>query len=151
MKKTQRLRVVIELYQRQEKQALEQLGVCQQHYNSALAKLESLEQYRRDYEQRDLSQGGQNFSSQQFAEYRIFLDKLDQAINDQKNIIQQQKQAVMQQQQQWQQQHQKTESLKKLDEKALAEALRCAEKIEQSEQDNRSARCGNKSGTGTAW
>ncbi len=145
MKKTQRLRVVIELYRRQEKQALEKLGVCQQHYNSAVAKLESLKQYRRDYEQRDLSQGGQNFSSQQFAEYRIFLAKLDQAINDQKNIIQQKKQAVMQQQQQWQRQHQKTESLKKLDEKALAEALRQAEKIEQSEQDNRSARCGNKS------
>ncbi len=151
MSSKRRLAVIIDLYQRQEKQALERLGSSQRQFQEMQRKLASLEQYRQEYEQRGLTQTGSYLSAHDLMEYRAFLNKLDQAINDQKRLIQQQKQQVEQDRLQWRLKHQKTGSLLKLDEKAQIELLKQIEKNEQLEQDGRSSRSGNKSGTGTAW
>lgn len=151
MSTKRRLEVIIDLYRRQEKQALEVLGNSQRQYQDMVQKLSSLEQYRNEYEQRGMGQEKQQFSSHDLLEFRAFLNKLDQAINDQKQLIQQQNEKVALDRQQWQLKHQKTESLLKLDEKAQIEALKQIEKNEQREQDSRSSRSGNNSGMGTAW
>ncbi len=151
MANKRRLEVIIDLYQRQEKQALEILGGSQRQFQQMTQKLGSLEQYRQEYEQRGLVQMGQQFSAHDLLEYRAFLNKLDQAINDQKQLVEQQKQQIENDREQWRLKHQKTESLLKLDEKAQIQLLKQLEKNEQLEQDSRSSRTGNKSGTGTAW
>ncbi len=151
MSNRRRLEIIIDLYRRQEKQALEALGASQRRYQEMMQKLSSLEQYRNEYEQRGLGQSEQAFSAHELMEFRVFLNKLDQAVNDQKQLIQQQNQKVEQDRRQWRLKHQKTESLLKLDEKSQIEAIKQIEKHEQLEQDNRSSRGGNNSGTGTAW
>jgi flagellar FliJ protein len=151
MSHKRRLEVIIDLYQRQEKQALEILGGSQRQVQAMMQKLASLEQYRQEYERRGLVQAGRQFSAHDLMEYQSFLNKLDQAINDQKRLIEQQEQQIEQNRTLWREKHQKTESLLKLDEKAQIQRLKQLEKNEQLEQDSRSTRSGNKSGTGTAW
>ncbi|NOV28640.1 flagellar export protein FliJ [Methylomonas sp. ZR1] len=150
MKKSQRLKVIIDLHARQEHDALQALGICQQKLQEQQAQLENLQSYRLDYLGKFAvrQQAGINIS--QLMEFRAFADKLDQAIESQQQTVSNHEREMQRARKRWEEAHQRTKSLQKVSELALIEEMKVEQKREQAEQDDRAARSGRKDGTGSA-
>ncbi|OQW76409.1 MAG: flagellar export protein FliJ [Proteobacteria bacterium ST_bin11] len=150
MKKSQRLKVIIDLHARQERDALEAMGVAQQKLQEQSSQLDNLENYRLDYQVKFAlrQQAGINIS--QLMEFRAFADKLDQAIESQKQTVSNHQREVQRARKRWEDAHQRTKSLQKVSDLALVDEMKVEQKREQAEQDDRAARSGRKDGTGSA-
>lgn len=150
MKKSQRLKVIVDLQARQERDALEALGVCQQKLEEQQAQLSSLQSYREDYLHKFALRQQAGININQLMEFRAFADKLDQAIESQQQAVNHQDREVQRARKRWEEAHQRTKSLQKVSDLALAEETKVEHKREQAEQDDRAARSGRKGGTGSA-
>lgn len=150
MKRSQRLQSIVELHVLQEKEALQVMGRCQQQLQEQQTQLEHLKVYRLEYLAKlaDRQQQGMNVS--QLLEFRAFADKLDKAIEGQQKAVQLQEKAFHQAQSKWEESHQRTKSLEKLSEIALAEEVKLENKREQNDQDARAARSSRKDGANSA-
>jgi flagellar FliJ protein len=150
MKKSQRLKVIIDLHARQERDALEAMGVAQQKLQEQSSQLDNLENYRLDYQVKFAlrQQAGINIS--QLMEFRAFADKLDQAIESQKQTVSNHQREVQRARKRWEDAHQRTKSLQKVSDLALVDEMKVEQKREQAEQDDRAARSGRNDGTGSA-
>lgn len=150
MKKSQRLKVVIDLHVRQEQDALQALGRCQQKLQEQQAQLDNLQKYRQQYNASFAEQQRAGMNVNQLLELRAFADKLDKAIDGQQAAVSAQERELLRARKYWEESHQRTKSLQKLSDLALAEELKAENKREQIEQDARAARSGRKDGTGNA-
>jgi len=139
MKKSQRIKVIVDLNANNEKKALKELGCVQSKKQALLDQLESLHKYRQEYQEQysSVGKGGVNIS--QLLEFRSFISKLDQAIEDQKQAIVDMENETMLAKKAWEKQHNKTKSLQKVCDSALAEEVKSENKSEQSEQDDRAS------------
>lgn len=146
MQKSARLKVIIDLHARQEQEALEALGRCQQKLQEQLAQLENLQKYRQEYADRFAEQQRAGMNVNQLMELRAFADKLDKAIEGQQRGVSMQENELQKARKQWEEYHQRTKSLQKVSDLALAEELKVESKREQLEQDARAARSGRKDG-----
>lgn len=150
MKRSQRLQVIIDLHAEQERQALEELGRSLRQQQDAQAQYEGLQQHRLDYQQKlHVAQGG-GMNVGQLLEFRAFIDKLDKAIDAQRQVVAGKEQALLQAQRIWEERHRKTQSLQKVGDAAVVAELKIEFKREQAEQDARAGRGGKKSGTPSA-
>lgn len=150
MKKSQRLKVIIELHARQERDALEALGVVQQKLRDQQAQLENLQDYRLEYLGKFAERQQLGIPISQLMEFRAFADKLDMAIESQRQMVNNVERDVQRARKHWEESRQRTKSLQKVSDLALAEELKVEQKREQAEQDDRAARSGRKDGTGSA-
>lgn len=150
MKRSQRLQSIVELHVLQEKEALQVMGRCQQQLQEQQTQLEHLQVYRREYLAKlaDRQQQGMNVS--QLLEFRAFADKLDKAIEGQQKAVLLQEKEFNRAQSKWEESHQRTKSLEKLSEIALAEEVKLESKREQNDQDARAARSSRKDGANSA-
>jgi len=146
MKKPQRLQVIIDLNVKNEEKALQELGVVQVKKRQLEAELDSLQHYLKEYTQQYqvIVQSGINIT--QLIERRVFMNKLAQGIEEQQQLIQQTEEQFHLVKRNWERQHQKTQSLKKLCEAALAEELMRENRQEQKEQDEQAIRKGRVGG-----
>ncbi len=146
MKRSQRLKTITDLYTLQEKDALQILGRCQQQLQAQQTQLDHLNVYRREYQDKlaQRQQAGMNVS--QLLELRAFADKLDKAIEGQQQAVQLQERELQTARAKWEEAHQRTKSMERLVEMAIAEELKQEYKREQSEQDARAARPAKKDG-----
>ncbi len=146
MKRSQRLQTIIDLHSRQENDALKVLGSCQQQLDVEQKQLDNLQNYHLEYLSQlgERQQSGMNVS--QLLEYRAFADKLGKAIDGQRKTVDQKEREVQRARVKWELCHQRTKSLQKLGEIAVAEEMRNEDKREQSEQDARAARSSRKDG-----
>ncbi|WFP50921.1 flagellar export protein FliJ [Methylomonas sp. EFPC3] len=150
MKKSQRLNVVIELHARQEQDALAALGGVQQRLREQQAQLDSLLNYRVEYLHNFAVRQQSGIPVSQLMEFRAFSEKLDSAIDSQRQAVAQQEREVQRARKHWEDSRQRTKSLRKVSELALAEEIKNEQKREQAEQDDRAARTVNGNGTGPA-
>lgn len=150
MKKSQRLKVIIDLHARQERDALEALGLSQQKLQDQQAQLEHLENYRLEYLGKFAARQQAGIHINQLLEFRTFADKLDQAIEGQRQMLISRERDVQRARKRWEEAHQQTKSLQKVSDLALVEEMKVEQKREQAEQDDRAARSGRKDGTGSA-
>lgn len=150
MKKSQRFKVIIDLYSRQERDALEALGLSQRKLQEQHAQLLNLQQYRQEYQQKLIVRQQAGININQLLELRAFADKLDDAIEGQQRTVNNHERDVQRARQHWEESHQRTQSLQKLTDIALLEEFKLEEKSEQREQDARAARSGRSDGTGNA-
>jgi len=150
MKKSQRLQVIIELHQRQEKDALEALGRVQQTLQAQQDQLQHLYDYRLEYGKKLLERQKQGMNVNQLLEFRAFADKLDKAIDGQRQSVTLQERELQKARKLWEECHQRTKSLHRVSELAIAEELKLENKREQAEQDARAGRAGRKDGTSHA-
>lgn len=150
MKKSQRLKVIIDLHARQERDALEALGISQQKLQEQQAQLENLQSYRLDYLGKFALRQQTGINISQLMEFRAFADKLDQAIESQQQTVSNHEREVQRARKRWEDAHQRTKSLQKVSDLALVEEMKVEQKREQAEQDDRAARSGRKDGTGSA-
>ncbi len=150
MKKSQRLKTIVELNAGNEKKALEALAVVQQKKQALQTQLESLQEYQQDYHEQYhlISEKGVNIS--QLLEFRSFINKLELAIKEQQKAIVDMDYKLDSARKHWETQHQKTKSLEKVCQSALDDELSVENKREQKEQDERANRFGRSGGTRNA-
>ena len=150
MKKSQRLKVIVDLNADNEKKALQELGIVQTKKGELEKQLENLEQYRQEYKDQyqSISEAGVNIAK--LLEFRSFISKLDKVIEDQEQAISVLEDKLIFVRQSWERQHQKTRSLQKVCDSAKAEEVKLEDKREQNEQDERATRSGRNSGTRNA-
>lgn len=150
MKKSQRLKVIIDLHARQEQDALQALGRSQQKLQVQQAQLEQLQSYRQNYNIRFAEQQRAGMNVSQMLELRAFADKLDKAIDGQQQTVEAIERELLRARQVWEESHQRTKSLQKVSDLALVEEQKVEAKREQLEQDARAARSGRKDGADSA-
>lgn len=150
MKRSKRLQTIIDLYALQEKEALQALGRCQQQLQEQQTQLEHLKVYRNEYQSKlaERQQAGMNVS--QLLELRAFAEKLDKAIEGQQQAVFLNERDVQRAQAKWEESHQRTKSMDRLREIAVADELKQEDKREQSEQDARATRSARKDGLNNA-
>ncbi|EGW20508.1 flagellar export protein FliJ [Methylobacter tundripaludum] len=152
MKKSQRIKTIVEIKANQEKNALEVLGGIQRQLQSMQAQVEGLRNYRKEYQDRFDQLGAKGVNVAQLLEFRSFIDKLDKAIMGQEQILSSIEAEVIAKRKIWEELHHKTQSLQKVCDSALVVEMKQEAKREQQEQDERASRIGrnNSSGMGNA-
>ncbi|MFA5017263.1 MAG: flagellar export protein FliJ [Methylobacter sp.] len=152
MKKSQRIKTIVEIKANQEKNALEVLGGVQRQLQSMQAQVEGLRNYRKEYQDRFDQLGAKGVNVAQLLEFRSFIDKLDKAIMGQEQILSSIEAEVIAKRKIWEELHHKTQSLQKVCDSALVVEMKQEAKREQQEQDERASRIGrnNSSGMGNA-
>jgi len=152
VKKSQRIKTIVEIKATQEKNALEVLGAVQRKLQSMQAQVEGLRSYRKEYQDRFDQLGGRGVNVAQLLEFRSFIDKLDKAIIGQEQMLSSIEAEVIAKRKIWEELHHKTQSLQKVCDSALVVEMKQEAKREQQEQDERASRIGrnNSSGIGNA-
>ena len=102
MKNTFRLKVVQELAQQQSDTAASRLGALNTEVAKAEAKLNTLLDYREEYRQRFRNSIHRDVHSAGWKNFQQFLEKLDEAIEQQRAIVLGCQQAVHRGQREWQ-------------------------------------------------
>jgi len=152
VKKSQRIKTIVDIKAAQEKNALEALGAAQRKLVSMQAQVDGLSNYRREYQDKFnlLGSGGVNIS--QLLEFRSFIDKLDKAILGQQQALNSIEAELAGKRKIWEELHHKTQSLQKVCDSARLVETKQEAKREQLEQDERASRNGrnNSGGIGRA-
>lgn len=150
MKKSLRLKTIVDLNAKNEEKALIALGEAQQKKQELVLQLENLEQYQQEYKNKLQSISEARVSVVQLIEFRAFISKLGVAIEEQKTAIEEMEKELLFVRKTWESKHQKTESLQKVCDSALAEEAQEENKKEQKEQDERAIRSRRVIGTRNA-
>lgn len=152
MKKSQRIKTIVDIKATQEKNALEVLGAVQKKLLSMQAQVEGLRNYRKEYQDRFDQLGMKGVNVAQLLEFRSFIDKLDKAIIGQEQVLSSIEAELMAKRKIWEELHHKTQSLQKVCDSALVIEMKQEAKREQLEQDERASRIGrnNSDGMGNA-
>ena len=145
IKKSQRIKTIVEIKATQEKSSLEALGASQRKLLTTQAQIESLRKYRQEYQDKFNQLGNAGISVIQLLEFRSFMDKLDKAIAGQEHALGECETDLMTKRKCWEGLHQRTQSLQKVCNSALAAEIRQEGKLEQLEQDERASRSGRRS------
>ncbi|MGZ8143798.1 MAG: flagellar export protein FliJ, partial [Methylosarcina sp.] len=74
MKRSQRIKAVVELKATQEKDAMKALAASQSKLQGMQAQLESLKNYRREYQEKFHRLGSDGINVSQLMEFRSFID-----------------------------------------------------------------------------
>lgn len=144
-KKSQRIKTIVDLKAAQEKEQLETLGEAQRKLAGMQAQVDNLKKYRQDYQDKFNRLGNAGANVGQLLEFRSFMDKLDTAIAGQEHALNQSKADLAIKRKIWETMHQRTQSLQKVYDSAVAVELKLESKREQSEQDERASRLGRNS------
>lgn len=142
MKKSQRIKTIVEIKAIQERNTLEALGASQRKLLAMQEQLESLRKYRQEYQHRFNQLGGAGINVGQMLEFRSFMDKLDKAIVGQEQAVSECETDLMTKRKIWEGLHHRTQSLQKVCNSALAAEMKQESRREQSEQDERVCRSG---------
>lgn len=137
MKKSQRFSTLAELAKNKEKAAATALGAVNKVHRENVEKLESLIQYRLEYIKKFDSHGKVGMDVTSMQTYKMFIDGLEQAINDQKMQIIESEQQCLVSKSLWQQVHMKTEIMNTTVEKYKDKERIDEDHREQKEMDDR--------------
>ena len=139
-KRAQRLLPVIEMAQTAEQEAACKLRQYKAALQQAQQQLQSLEQYRDDYQQQWISKGQVGVSGQWLMNYQRFLSQLEVAIEQQQKSLVWHENNVRSSQAVWQQTYARLEGLRKLVQRYREEAQKTADKQEQKLLDEMAQR-----------
>ena len=129
--RAKRLAPVVEMAERDEREAAKKLGQCQGLVGQAEMQLGELERYRADYQQQWISQGQQGVSGQWLINYQRFLAQLETAIGQQRQSLDWYRKNLSKAREIWQQRYARLEGLRKLVQHYIQEAQQIEDKREQ--------------------
>jgi flagellar FliJ protein len=135
-----RLAPVVDMAEREERDAARNLGQCQTQVNQAEGKLKDLHRYLGDYQQQWITEGKNGVSGQWMMNYQRFLSQLETAIKQQNQSVEWHRNSLHQAREVWQQKYARLEGLRKLVQKYMDEARVAADKREQKLLDELSQR-----------
>lgn len=139
-KRAQRLLPVIDMAQTAEQEAAGKLRQYKAALQQAQQQLQSLEQYRDDYQQQWINKGQVGVSGQWLMNYQRFLSQLEVAIEQQQKSLAWHENNVRSSQAVWQQTYARLEGLRKLVQRYRDEAQKAADKQEQKLLDEMAQR-----------
>ncbi len=150
MKKSLRLKVIVDLNAEHEKKALELLGKTQRKKQSIEEQLVNLQQYHLEYTGQLQSSSESGMSINKLLEFKAFISKLELAIEEQKILGFEIDNELIEVRKAWEVKHQKTRSIQKVRNSAVQNENKIEETREQKEQDERAMRVGRNNGTRNA-
>jgi len=140
MANTSALETLIELAQRESDDAAKRLGAALKAVEEAEHKHQMLLGYRDDYANRLDQQQMAGITPFAYQNFVAFVGKLDNAINGQAEVVKHAKYKSDQEKKAWQESERKRLSYRTLNERAVAEAQKVADKRDQKMMDDHAAR-----------
>lgn len=140
MAKQSALDTLIELAQRDTDDAAKRLGAALKGVDECEQKLAMLLGYREDYAQRLDAAQLAGITPMAYRNFVAFMDKLEIAINGQREVIKHAQHKAGVEKAAWQASERKRLSYRTLNERAAAEALRRENKLDQKQMDEHAAR-----------
>lgn len=151
MKKSQRIKTIVEIKAAQEKEALVLVGTVQQKLSAMQIQIENLKNYRREYKAKLCQLESEGAKIAHLLEFRAFIDKLDQAILGQELALKSIEAELIEKRKIWESLHLRTNSLQKVCDAAVAEEIKREDKAEQSVLDERASRMGRNNSGGIQY
>ena len=140
MASTAQLETLIDLARRESDDVAKRLGVALKALDDARSKAEMLVGYRDDYANRFQSSMAAGMTPMAYRNFQAFLDKLDQAIKGQQELVQHALRRSEHEKTVWQASERKRMSYVTLADRARDEALKLEAKRDQKAMDEHAAR-----------
>ena len=140
MAKQSALDTLIELAQRETDDAAKRLGAALKAVDECEQKLTMLLGYRDDYAMRLDAAQVAGITPMAYRNFVAFMDKLEIAINGQREVIKHAQHKSAMEKAAWQASERKRLSYRTLNERAASEALRIENKLDQKQMDEHAAR-----------
>lgn len=140
MTRSKRMTPVAKIADNKERLAAKQFGKSQQVLKDHEARLEELIRYRDEYNQRFQELGSNGLEAQKVHEYRIFLNRLNDAVNHQRENVRQATEASIEYKESWMQTRSRAKALEKVVERYQSQEEQEQERQEQKESDERASR-----------
>jgi len=136
------LDTLIELATAETDEAAKRLGNAIRATDRAEKRLELLQKYRDDYSSRFQSKMAQGLSPMGYRNFQAFIDKLDEAIAGQQQVVQDAEQGVTREKGAWQESERKRMSYDTLANRQLQQEMKLENKRDQKLNDEYAARSG---------
>lgn len=140
MKKSKRFTPIVDLAHDSERKAALSLGASLKKYEQAISRLSDLKQYHNEYVRQFGLAGRSGISSSKAVDYRLFLEKLKQAIEQQERVIEQTLRDLESSKAFWFAQRGRSKAMDNVLARYIADERKIQEKREQIEQDDRNSR-----------
>ncbi len=134
MNASDRFKPVLKVAENREANAARRFGQSQKQHREEEGKLENLRQYHAEYMTRFQQTASVGMNASQLREYQAFLNKLEQAIVEQEEIVRQSKLNCSTQKQQWAQKHVRTQTM----DKAMNRMVETEQKKQDAEEQKAS-------------
>ncbi len=142
MEKSKRIEPIVNLAKNSERDAVKALGEALQALNSQLERRDQLIAYKAEYAERLSSSGSLGINAQHLNEYREFIDKLGQAIEQQDQIVSLARNTLEEKKRFWFAKRGRSKALDTVLDRYLENEQNQLDKIEQKELDDRNNRPG---------
>ena len=126
---------VAEVAKMSELNSARELSTSQQSHHRKCAQLDQLIQFKTDYELTLEQKGSEGMPARQLQDYRLFLGKLNQAIDKQRSDIEDSKASLASVQAQWLSKSQRKSALEHLVEERHKTRIKMRDKAEQKASD----------------
>ncbi len=136
MSPSKRFKPVQRFAHSKEQNAARSMGVARRNLEQEEAKLLQLKSYHQEYLARFQTLAAEGMSAAQLQEYRAFLAKLDEAIQQQEQIVAASTVNHNSQKDNWKQKHSRTQALNKVVSRYQRKEQQSAERQEQKENDD---------------
>ncbi len=144
MMRSRRMEPVQRLTQEREQSAARELGQCQQELAAQESRLQELLGYREQYSRSFQHTGSSGLGARNLQDYRVFLGRLNEAIHQQKNLLQQCRERQQQTHRQWLETRSRSQAIGKVMEGYRRETQRLQQRQEQKDTDERNNRAHGK-------
>lgn len=140
MSPSKRLKPVQRFAHSKEQKAARVMGQAKKSLQQEEAKLEQLKQYHQEYLERFKQMAREGMSATQLQEYRAFLAKLDEAVNQQQEVVAASIVNHSSSKSVWKKKHSRTQALNKAVDRFREQEKKIADTREQKESDEHSQR-----------
>jgi len=140
MKRAQRLEMVQNVVDDLERRRAEALASSERRVSESEAKLAELEGYQASYFRGFAVRAGSGIDANLARDYQAFLARLEEAIRQQIQVVTRTRAQRDSERQNWQGAAQRAEAVGQMVKRFQTEEVRAADKLEQQESDERSAR-----------
>jgi flagellar FliJ protein len=127
-----------------EQEAVQKLGQSQQYLDAQKAKLDELHAYREQYTRDFADSGGAGFGATRMQDYRVFLNRLGEAIRQQEALIARFQAQHEQTRRYWIESRSHSQAIDKVVDGYRSQERRKQDRREQQEQDEHTQRNRNK-------
>jgi len=135
MTRSKRMQPVQRVAQNREQSAVQKLGQSQQNLDAQRVRLEQLRDYRDQYSRNFEQSGGSGLDATRIQDYRVFLNRLSEAIRQQEAVLEQCCCQHEQTRQQWAETRTHCQAIEKVVHRYRSDEQRQQDLREQKEQD----------------
>jgi flagellar FliJ protein len=137
MKRSKRMQPVAEMAQQHAQDAAQNLAIHQQRFYEKQTQLNELVAYRDDYALRFQQRGREGLNAMQMQDYKLFLDRLNRAIDHQQVALKNACLELDNKRRAWQEMHQNYKAIGKVVNRHLQQEQREETRQDQRESDDR--------------